>query len=187
MTFSVRTLGTSLATLTLASLLSLPAAAQPTTAPAHPHAAHQQHMLQRHAERLEHMKTLLQLQPQQHAAWERYVQAIQPQPRNTQATPNAEKRNLTTLERLDRTKQLREARTAAAEQRDHATRTFYAGLNTSQQKAFDALHTRMGPRDSHGKKAGHHRHMQPPHGLHHGHPGVQHHRAPQAPAAPIVP
>lgn len=184
MTFSARTFSASLATLTLASLLSLPAAAQPTAAPAHPHAAHQQHMQQRQADRLEHMKTLLQLQPQQQAAWERYTQAIQITPRDATPAPAAAKHPIGTLERLDHAKQLRQKRTTAAEQRDQATRTFYASLNASQQKAFDTLHSRKGPRN--GKKFGHHSHQQHPHDQQRSKAGMRHH-APQAPAASAAP
>ena len=92
-----------------------------------------------HAERNERLKTILQLQPQQEAAWEQYVKATTPAPRAERQAPRADLRKLTTPERLDLAQKMRKEHTAHAEQRDQATRSFYNSLNPSQQKAFDEL------------------------------------------------
>lgn len=125
---------------------------------------------QRHAERMEHLKTVLQIQPNQQADWEKYVQAITPEKRTKPAgQQRPDLRKLTTPERLDLAQKLRQERSAKAEQREQATRSFYASLNPSQQKAFDAIATeRHGKRSmhkaGHGKRFGGHHH-----GSHRGH------------------
>lgn len=132
------------------------------------HARSEADRAQHHAARMEHLKTLLQLQPAQQAAWEKYVAALQPQARPTQAdSANAKPlRDMTTPERIELRQQLRKARDAAAQQRDNATKAFYASLTPQQQKAFDALHHAgpgkhgkhgaRNPHDAHGKHGKYH-------------------------------
>ncbi|MDH1764124.1 Spy/CpxP family protein refolding chaperone [Comamonas aquatica] len=139
-----RSLTAAVAAAALAGAFALPASAQPAaptagpaaTAPAARHQAPD--FAKRHAERTERMKTLLQLQPNQQAAWDKYVQATTPQPRPA-ADERPDLRKLTTPERLDLAQKMRKEHTAHAEQRDQATRSFYNSLNASQQKAFDEL------------------------------------------------
>lgn len=158
-------------------------AAPVTAAAGHPgHAGHPAHrgkpadFAQFHAERNERLKTILQLQPQQEAAWEQYVKATTPAPRAERQAPRADLRTLTTPERLDLAQKMRAERTAKAEQRDKATRTFYRSLNPSQQKAFDALNVHALGKHHTG------------HGQRMGHPGHRHGpRHPAAPAAPQAP
>ena len=88
---------------------------------------------------MEHLKTVLQIQPAQQAAWDSYVKAMEPRPRAKQQSERPDLRKLTTPERLDLAQQLRKERNAQAERRDQATRSFYASLTPSQQKAFDAI------------------------------------------------
>ncbi len=45
---------------------------------------------------------------------------------------------LSTPERLDKMRELRQQREAEFDKRDAATRSFYAGLSPEQQKTFDA-------------------------------------------------
>lgn len=164
MAIFTRTLTAAVAATALAGAFTLPAWAQSettqpsttVTAPApHTHAAHGKHhaqvdraahMAQHHAQRTAQMKTLLQLQPNQQAAWDKYVQATTPQPRAQRPDAPQDARKLTTLERLDLAQKLRKERNAHAEQRDQATRSFYTSLNASQQQAFDVLTSR-----GHGK------------------------------------
>jgi len=116
------------------------------------------------ANRTERLKTLLQIQPSQQAAWDKYAKAITPEPRTSAPGERADWRKLTTPERLDLAQQLRKDRTAKAEQREQATRSFYSSLNTSQQKAFDELTARhigkhrAGPdgQRGHAKRGPHH-------------------------------
>lgn len=181
MAIFTRTLTATIAATALASAFTLPVWAQgettqpSTTVTAHapqPHAhagkhhVHKDkaaHMAQRHAQRTAHMKTLLQLQPNQQAAWDKYVQATTPQPRAQRPDAPRDARKLTTLERLDLAKKLRQERTAQAEQRDQATRSFYTSLNTSQQQAFDVLTSRGQGHADRGQRGG------PKHGKHHPH------------------
>ena len=162
------------------------AAAAPAaqTAPAHAHKVQKMDLAQRHAQHMEHLKTVLQIQPSQQAAWDQYVKAITPEPRakaDRQQRPDL--RKLTTPERLDLAQKLRKERNAKAEQREQATRSFYASLNPSQQKAFDAISAQH-----HGKpgmhKAGHGKRFDEHRGpRHHGHAPVA---APAGAPAPAV-
>ena len=131
-----------------------------------------------HAERNDRLKTILQIQPKQEAAWEQYVKATKPEPRAERKEARPDLRKLTTPERLDLAQKMRTERNAKAEQRDKATRTFYSSLNASQQKAFDELNVRaMG---KHRAGPDHRKdHRGHPHGPHH--PAA--HAAPPAPAA----
>lgn len=121
---------------------------QPATAAAQKSPHHHPHMAkkdaaQSHAQRMERLKTILQLQPNQQTAFDQYVQATTPQAR-TQIS-KAERPDLakmTTPQRLDLAQKLRKERNAKAEQREQATRNFYNSLTSSQQKAFDEITAR---------------------------------------------
>lgn len=169
------------ATTVLGFSLALPAAAQSAPAPQapdqptakaecrgsgfrhHKHHGGKRHMddaqrAQHHARRMEHLKTLLQLQPGQQAAWDSFVAAHQPKARPAMQRPAAQE--LTTPQRIEQRQQMRQQYMAAAQAREQATLAFYKALNPAQQKAFDAL--RSAHRSSkpwgkgHGKGA--HRH-----------------------------
>lgn len=133
-----------------------------------------------HAERSERLKTILQIQPKQEAAWAQYVKATTPEPRAERKEPRPDLRKLTTPERLDMAQKMRAERNAKVEQRDKATRTFYSSLSASQQKAFDELNVHaMGKHRAgagHGPRMGQHDHR---HGARH--PAAS--AAPQGPAA----
>ena len=189
-----RTLTAALAATALVGAFSLSANAQPAPAVAStaPHATAHQHgasgkpadFAQHHAQRSEHLKTILQLQPNQQAAWDKYVQATTPDQRTKPAAERADLRKLTTPERLDQVQKLRKERTAKAEQREQATRSFYASLTSSQQKAFDAITAHPGQHHKTGQRG---QRMGHPHGLPHN----QGHHSPAAmpkptPASPAA-
>ena len=189
-----RTLTAIVATTALAGAFSLPAWAQaepqlPTTEVTarshHPHhgAKHAKaDFAQHHAERSERLKTILQIQPNQQAAWDQYVKSTTPQARTQNKADRPDIRKLTTPERLDMAQKLRKERTAKAEQREQATRSFYQSLNPSQQKAFDQISLQR-----HGKhKAGHAGKRLMPSKHHHGHGSESQYRHPAHPAAPAA-
>ena len=113
--------------------------------------------MQRHMERrMERVKRILQITPQQEGAFSAWAAAMKPAARQR---PNREEfARLTTPERIDRIRQMRAARTADMDRRFDATRTFYAQLTPPQQKAFDEISLRFlrGGR-GHGGHHGHHR------------------------------
>lgn len=117
-----------------------------------PHAHHAPHLQQRqqrhqqmHEQHLTRMKNLLQITPQQQAAWDAYVAAAHSGPQKMTSRPKADWHNMNTLQRLDARAQMRQEHQAAAQQRDQATRTFYNSLSSAQQKAFDSLPTQQRP------------------------------------------
>lgn len=99
-----------------------------------------QYLQQKRAQRWERMKNLLQLQPQQQAAWDAYVAAMQTSVPTPPQAGAKHPKDMTTLERLDWKAQMRKTHQKNAEQREQATRKFYNSLNAQQQKAFDSLH-----------------------------------------------
>lgn len=113
--------------------------------------------------RLQTLKTALQLNASQEAAWTTYTTAIQPQRPAPGERPDRQAfANMTTPERIDAMQALHNKRhaemQARMEQRNQATKTFYAALNAEQQKTFDAETLKMhgGPRGHHpgGKRQG---------------------------------
>ena len=156
----------------LASAFALPVWAQNNTAPAEPSAqtapaATQPHHLRaphakpdpaaHHAQRMDRVKTLLQLNASQENAWQKYVEATRPDARATQ--PRAERADwskLTTPERIEKMQELRKERNAKIEQRENATKTFYASLNPAQKKAFDVAQPLRGHGPHKAKHGGKH-------------------------------
>ena len=137
-----------------------PAAAAAPTATAPQGAAKQERMQKRHTERLAKLKTELKITAEQEGAWQAFTQAMQP-PQKAQRMQREEMRNLTTPERIDRMRSLRQERNAQMDQRADAIKAFYAALTPEQQKQFDAKGSRMGPRgEGHpgrwGARHGHH-------------------------------
>lgn len=115
----------------------------------------QQRREQRMARRLDELKRILQITPQQEAAWTTWTTALRPA--QFQRPDRAEFARMTTPERVDRMKALRAQRGAEIDKRLDATKTFYAGLNVEQKRLFDA----EGMRFMRGGKGGGH------HGRHH--------------------
>ena len=128
---------------------------------------------ERHAQRLNELKTQLKLSPQQEAAWTAYTQAMQqPGPmkgmhgdREAMRAQHQAMANMTTPERLDAMQARHDARAAHMRQRHDATRAFYAALTPEQKKVFDTQTVRR--HDARGKHRGaggpgrHHQPVQP--------------------------
>ncbi len=117
------------------------------------------------AKRQAELKAKLNITPAQEGAWAAYTAAMQPPARGARLTPEqrAEFDKLTTPERIDKMRALRNQRmaemAAAMDQRGDATKAFYAALSPEQQKTFDAEHKKHGP---HGGRDGRHgEHHQP--------------------------
>ena len=135
----------------------------PGTGPSgHPHEmmGHHGHMdpgrmKERMAQRQSRLKQKLQITPAQENAWNAYVAAMQP-PANLQRPDPAELARLTTPERIDRMRALRNAHHAEMDKRGEATKTFYAALTPEQRKVFDTEGARA-HRDGHFRAhRGHH-------------------------------
>lgn len=97
-----------------------------------------------HQDHLGHLKTRLQLQSDQEAAWSAFAAAMAPPVRGdmaAQRAQQAELMQLSTPERIERLQSLRQQRQAQAdaamEKRNQATKAFYAVLNAAQKKVFD--------------------------------------------------
>jgi len=92
----------------------------------------QQHM----AQRATALKAKLKLRAEQENAWNDYVAAMKP-PASPPLPNRAEIAKLSTPERLDKMRELRQRREAEFDKRDAATRTFYGTLSAEQKKIFD--------------------------------------------------
>lgn len=93
-----------------------------------------------HEQRLLALKSKLQLQPEQEGAWNAFATAMAVRPAVDRARTQ-DLAPLSTPERIDRMKALRQERQAAmgalADQRGEATKAFYAQLKAEQKKVFD--------------------------------------------------
>lgn len=96
----------------------------------------QERVRQQVAQRASDLKAKLKLSAEQEAAWNTYVAAMKP-PARPPLPPRAEIDKLSTPERLDRMRELRQQREAEFDKRDAATRTFYGTLSAEQKKIFD--------------------------------------------------
>lgn len=103
------------------------------------------------------LKDQLQLQANQQTAWEQFTQSMQ-QPTTHARLDQQALDKLSTPERIDRMRALRQQHAAEADRRGEATKAFYAQLTPAQQKTFDAQ------RSGHGRHMG--KHMG--HGMSHG-------------------
>ncbi|MDD2545622.1 MAG: Spy/CpxP family protein refolding chaperone [Burkholderiaceae bacterium] len=171
--------------------LTLPVFAQPA-APANPAASaapsetrpaasmkdrHQAHRAQHAAE----LKKKLQLTAEQEPAWNTFLQTMHgpDSERHARMDPK-DLEKLSTPERIDRMRALRAQRTAEADRRGEAIKTFYATLSPAQQKTFDAethRHHRMEGRERMEGRHGGEGH----HGMHPGMGGMQHGDKPAGP------
>jgi Spy/CpxP family protein refolding chaperone len=105
------------------------------------------------------LKAQLKLTPAQEGAWKAFVDAKKPTAppaADMQQRPDPiEMAKLTTPERLDKMKAMREEHmkimTAAMAKHEEATRAFYAALTPEQQKVFDAV-SMQGPRGAMGPR-----------------------------------
>lgn len=117
--------------------LAQPAPGPSSTQPDSERRARLQERVKQHvAQRASDLKAQLELSAEQEAAWNTYVAAMKPPARPL--LPNrADIAKLSTPERLDRMRELRQQREAEFDQRDAATRTFYGTLSAEQKKIFD--------------------------------------------------
>lgn len=135
-----------------------PAAPAQMNNPAGPHDPAQWHAkrAERHAKRMERLKAELNITPQQQGAWNRFAEALQPPALPERASREKMREQfarMTTPERIDRMRALRDRRAALIDQREIATKTFYAALSPEQQKKFDDVTLRMMQR--HGEHGWH--------------------------------
>lgn len=144
-----------------------------STAPANSHAGERSHrqekMQARIAKHMAKLKTELAITPAQEGAWTSFTAAMQPAAhrsgergeRPDRAAMRAEFEKLNTPQRIDKMRAQRTERmaamNAAMDQRGQATKTFYAALNTEQQKTFDDQSMRMFGKGRGGHHGRHHR------------------------------
>lgn len=118
-----------------------PAAAQTAETPRmggmHRHGQRHEHMRAQRTERLEKLKTDLNLTPEQEPAWLAFVNRTGPRAPGQARTERADWAKLNTQERLDKMQAQHEAHSAAMKQRIDATRSFYASLSDAQKQVFD--------------------------------------------------
>lgn len=96
------------------------------------HERMKEHMASRAAE----LKAKLKLTPEQESSWNSYVADLKPPAQPLLPKPD-DVAKLSTLERLDKMRELRKQRDAQFDKRDAATRTFYSRLSSEQKKVFD--------------------------------------------------
>jgi hypothetical protein len=96
--------------------------------------------------RAQHLRDILQLRSDQDGALKAYLAGLEPKDRPDWKHDGEDgpKAPLTTPQRLDREAEHLARATEAFKARAAATRSFYAALSPSQQKAFDALGPMLG-------------------------------------------
>ena len=95
-------------------------------------------MGERHAKHLADLKGKLKLEASQEPAWATFEQSMQP-PAQAMAHPDrAAMAKMTTPERIDQMQAHKAQRDAQMQKHAEATKTFYAALNATQKKVFDA-------------------------------------------------
>ena len=148
---------------TLAQTAPPPSAPAPTQMQQHDPAQWRAKMAERHEQHMAKLKSELGITPQQQGAWNSFAEAWQPPaPPEHRMSPHqmrAEFAKMTTPERIDKIRALRDRRAALMDQRDIATKTLYAALSPEQQQKFDKITLRMMDhrdhhRDGHGPQRG---------------------------------
>ena len=145
-------------------------------------------MAEHHQQRLDQLKSRLQLTPEQEPAWRAYLARTGPGSYAARSADQANKAerprrsdlaSLSTPERIEQMKAWQAERDAARQQRMDATLSFYRALDPKQQQVFDQT-TASGFMRA-GMKAGGHggKHRHGHHGDH-GHQGHQHPAAPKS-------
>ena len=125
-----------------------------------------EHMKEHREAHIRALHDLLQIRPDQEAAFQAFVASMKPPEgadRHKMDGEHGEMAHMTTPQKLDRMQARMAERQAAFERRAAAVKTFYAALSPEQQRAFDAMaamrhfdgghgmggHERMGD-DAHG-------------------------------------
>lgn len=160
----------------LVSGASITALAQttPPTGAAHPHGTAQagdhpmhgammERMKSRHERHLQQLKTKLQLKTEQEPAWQAFAVTMAPPAQATARPDWTDVLHLSTPERIDRMKALRQQRqsemNALMDRRGEATKTFYSSLSAEQKKVFDdETRQHMAQWGGHGRGEHHGRH-----------------------------
>lgn len=93
-------------------------------------------------QRLAELKQKLQITPNQEQAWTSFAAAMQPPAQRARLDRDALSR-MTTPDRLDQMRIVREQRNAEMDRRADATKAFYGQLNADQKKTFDSETARM--------------------------------------------
>ncbi len=139
----------------LALMLSVvsagPALAQGPMGGGERHAMSAERMAAAATQRLEALKTKLALRADQEPAWAQFSTAITARP-GFQRPTRAEMEAMTTPQRIDRLRELRNQRNTWSDQRGEAVKAFYGTLTSEQQKVFDGafLKRLMGGPHRHG-------------------------------------
>ena len=92
--------------------------------------------------RLADLKQKLQLSAQQEPAWGTFANAMQP-PAQLERPDREAIARMSTPDRIDHLRALRERRHAEMDRRAEATKAFYAQLSAEQKKVFDAETARL--------------------------------------------
>ncbi len=129
------------------------------------HADHHTRMAERHQQRLDQLKTRLQLTPEQEPAWRAYVARTAPPDHRSEGMrgERPDFASLTTPQRIERMKAWQEQRQTAHAQRMDATLAFYQALNPAQQQLFDQATVPGFMRTGMKHRHGHDRHEKAPH------------------------
>ena len=128
-----------------------------------------EHMLKHMQAHIKALHDMLQIRPDQEAAFQTFIASMKPQEgaeHADMAHEHDEMAQLTTPQRLDRMQARMAEHQKAFERHAAAVKTFYAALSPEQQRAFDAMEA-MHHHGGHGM--GEHGPMGPPHGM--GGPG----------------
>jgi Spy/CpxP family protein refolding chaperone len=140
----------------LLAAAGLTAAAQTTPAPATPAAADARHQrldpaqrLERFTQRMGELKQKLQITAAQESAWTHFTNAIRPNA-NAQRVDRQALAQLTTPDRIDQMRALRNQRMAEMDRRGDATKAFYNALTAEQKQVFDTETAKRGHR-GHGR------------------------------------
>ncbi|MBC5763789.1 Spy/CpxP family protein refolding chaperone [Ramlibacter albus] len=111
-------------------------------------------MQERMARRQAELKAKLQITPAQEGAWNAWTQAMRPAANRPQRPNFVEFARMTTPQRIDRMRELRNQRNAEQDRRGEATKAFYSQLSPAQQKVFDEQSFERFGRG--GERGGHH-------------------------------
>ena len=113
---------------------------------------------ERFQQRMADLKQKLQITAQQENAWTTFAGAMQPPQAQRPRVDREALARMTTPERIDQMRAMRDQRNMQMDRRAEATKAFYAALTPEQQKTFDEIGTqRMGRGHGHGGKGhGHH-------------------------------
>lgn len=127
-----------------------------SSATAHHHGRHHDpaKIQERHAQRLAELKQKLQITAAQEPSWNAFTTAVRPNLDRKRMDREAVAR-MTTPDRIDHLRVLRQQRATEMDRRGEATKSFYATLSAEQQKVFDAETARMGHGRKHGGPGGH--------------------------------